>query len=114
MSGVVVPIPSDWTSKDPADRRFYAVSFQNQWGEYPDDRISTVTSVVATPADLVVDSPVIGPGTDGGIDQSVGFWLTGGSIIAGQQSRLYTVAVSIVSASGQELVRRAYLRIQQR
>lgn len=114
MSGIVVPIPSDWTSKDPMDRRFYAVSFENQWGQYPDDKISSIVSVTSSPSDLTIETPVIGPGTEGQLDQSVGFWLSDGSILPGQQSRLYTVITSIVSVAGQELTRRSYLRLQRR
>lgn len=114
MSGILVPIPSDWTSKSPGDRRFYAISFQYQWGQYPDDEIASIVSVTCSPGDLIVDAPVIGPSTTGQPNQSVGFWLTEGSVPSGQQSRLYTVTVAIVSAAGQELTRSSYLRVQNR
>lgn len=114
MSGILVPVPSDWTSKDPRDRRFYAVSFQNQWGQYPDDTIATITSVTCVPSDLLVSGQIAGPGTDGAPDQSVGFWLTAGSVVSPNQSRNYVVTVAIVSLQGQELWRSANLRIQPR
>lgn len=114
MAGITVPIPSDWTSKDPRDRRFYAISFQYQWGQYPGDMIASVTSVTAVPSDLEISGEVIGPGTDGALDQSVGFWLEGGSVLSGQQSRLYAVTAAVVSTEGQELYRTAYLRVQSR
>lgn len=114
MAGITVPIPSDWTSKDPRDRRFYAISFQYQWGQYPEDSIQTITSVTCVPSDLLASGEIVGPGTDGTPDQSVGFWLTGGSVLPNQQSRLYEVTVAIVSAAGQELFRSAWLQLQPR
>lgn len=115
MSGVLAPIPSDWSPKDPADIVWYGISFENLWGVMAgSDSVATVSSVVCSPSDLTVGSITIGPSQDLTPSQVVSFKLSGGSVPAGQTSRLYMVTVTIVSSLGQTIKRSEMLRVQTR
>jgi len=115
MSGVLTPIPSDWSPKDPADVVWYGISFENTWGEVlATDSILSVTSVTCVPSDLLVSSRAIGAGSDGTANQSALFLLSGGSVPAGQTSGLYQVTVVISTLAGQTISRSELLRVQKR
>jgi hypothetical protein len=114
MSGVLSPIPSDWSPKDPADNVWYGISFENLWGVMSGDSVGTVTSVTCSPSDLAAASITIGPSPDLVANQVVSFKLSGGSVPAGQTSRLYQVTVTIYSTLGQTIRRSELLRVQTR
>lgn len=114
MSGVISPIPSDWSPKDPDDNVWYGISFENLWGIMSGDSVNTVMSVTCSPSDLAVGSISIGSSSDLVANQVVSFKLSGGSVPAGQTSRLYQVTVTILSTFGQTIKRSELLRVQTR
>ena len=115
MSGVLSPIPSDWSPKDPADNVWYGISFENLWGAVTgSDSIQTVMSVTCSPTDIAVNNITVGPSPDLVANQVASFMLSGGSIPPGQTSRLYQVTVTILSTLGQTIKRSELLRVQTR